>query len=467
MVITAPSAGDIIKIRNGTTAALHLGDLALIPAVSGTVLAPIKVEADYDDDFGDHIDLSVVESATCTVTFGSDSWVFDDDVSGSVSVGDYLYVSGDNNRIYCSKVSAISGDGLTITTELEYFGGNAGSGKTVINMLSFGTFGDITSTNRQLDFNTRSHWEITGLEIATNAAECSKGTGVGMKFGHITLTGGASNPKGITNSNAIMHGIISDTAISDVTSCIGKPKLYRSLLNSKAVTGKAIAKVANSYTYTEDCKVASGGTGLSSLVDGDDNLKNCDFSGATKDVEITAGTYGHVRIEDENQVRGVYKEVNKISASAANPIVYHISSDITTVRTGGNAVSIKILPSVNVNASDFARLKPLEVELHKLNVERTNKVYFKTNATANWTANPTADELHIQQEFYDSASKTFKKKVISTGTLNLTGSTDWQSLSINAIPGSSGGGKITVFYGKPKEAGKNNELFIDPLPEVR
>ena len=468
IALTPRTAGDTVTVRNGRTGDLHTpADVALAHGQSGTVLAPITVEADFDDQWSDHIDLASVESATCTVSLGSNSWVFTADVSGSVSVDDYLYVSGDDQRVYCSKVIAVSGDGLTITTKLPYFGANGGAGKTVINMLSFATFGTTASSNRQIDINTRDHIKYNGIEVATNAAECFKGTGVGIKISHPTLTGGASNPKGITNSNVIVDGIISDTNISTVVESAGKSKTYRSYLDNKASTGIGINQVANGTIYAEDCQLSSGGTGLASKADGDAHLKNCDFSSATKDVEITAGTYGMVSIEDENQVRGVFKAVNKISASSANPIVYHINSETTTVRTGGNAVAIKILPSDNINDDEFARLEPLELELHKLNVERTNKIYFKTNATGNWTANPAASELRIEQEFYDSASNTFRKEVVSTGTLNLTGSTDWQALSINATPGSSGGGKLTLIYAKSKESGKSNELFIDPLPEIR
>ena len=468
IALTTRTAGDTVAVRNGRTGDLHtIADVALVHGQSGTVLAPITVEADYDDQWGDHIDLAIVESATCTPTLGSNSWPFTADVSGSVSVGDYLYVSGDDQRVYCSKVTAVSGDGLTITTKLPYFGANGGEGKTVINMLSFARFGTPTSSNRQIDISTMDHIKYIGIEVATNASECFKGTGVGVKISHPTLTGGTSNPKGITNSNVIVDGVISATNISTVVESAGKSKTYRSYLDNKASTGIGINQVANSSIYAEDCQLSSGGTGLASKANGDAHLKNCDFSGATKDVEITAGTYGMVSIEDENQVRGVFKAVNKISASSANPIVYHINSETTTVRTGGNAVAIKLLPSDNVNDDEFARLEPLELELHKLNVERTNKIFLKTNATNNWTANPTASELRIEQEFYDSASNTFRKKVISTGTLNLTGSTDWQALSVNAIPGSSGGGKISVLYGKPKEAGKSNELLIDPLPDIR
>jgi hypothetical protein len=54
----------------------------------------------------------------------------------------------------------------------------------------------------------------------------------------------------------------------------------------------------------------------------------------------------------------------------------------------------------------------------------------------------------------------------STGTIDMNGSTSWQSLAVTAQPGQVGVVYLRGWYGKTKESGKANTFYIDPVPEV-
>jgi hypothetical protein len=195
-------------------------------------------------------------------------------------------------------------------------------------------------------------------------------------------------------------------------------------------------------------------------------ITNCDFSDATIDIQHTAGTTGGIYVTDYNHARGDSRYLNKLSSDSANPIVFHSISLASPIRTGGGAVVAKILPSANVSTNEAMRIIPIKINLHKSTVKKTYKVFFKSDATTNWTANPTASELFLELEFYDTSSHTYKRTDVSTGTLNFTGSTDVQYLTISATPTTSGIGILRVVYGKPKESGKSNEFKIDPVVAI-
>jgi hypothetical protein len=54
----------------------------------------------------------------------------------------------------------------------------------------------------------------------------------------------------------------------------------------------------------------------------------------------------------------------------------------------------------------------------------------------------------------------------STGTINVTSSYAWHSLTVTAEPGQAGVVYLRCYYGKTKEGGKDNTFFFDPIPEV-
>jgi hypothetical protein len=460
---TVRTAGDIAILRGGRTN-LYSGasDVALAHDESGTAIAPIIVQADYDNDFGDHVNIS--STATATLTFGSPTITFTADVSGVISAGQMLYQGDDDPYQHAYEVSSVSTN--TATLKLPYLGDNAGSGKTMWNMLAMPIFGTTTSNNRSIAIATRNFWQYQGLRIRTNAAQCFSGTGSGTVIKDCSLEGGAGTVKGIVNTSVTAHKISTNTAISEGVASPGIVKVSHSLLNSAATTGKGINQQANSLVYADNCLTTSGGIGLATNVDGNVYINNCDFSDATIDIQHTAGTTGGIYVTDYNHVRGDSRYLNKLSSNSANPIVFHSISLASPIRTGGGAVVAKILPSANVSTNEAMRIIPIKINLHKSTVKKTYKVFFKSDATTNWTANPTASELFLELEFYDTSSHTYKRTDVSTGTLNFTGSTDVQYLTISATPTVSGIGILRVVYGKPKESGKSNEFKIDPVVAI-
>ena len=124
-------------------------------------------------------------------------------------------------------------------------------------------------------------------------------------------------------------------------------------------------------------------------------------------------------------------------------------------------------PSENLSTNwDFSRIKFFEIPFYATTAARTYKIYFNSSATANWTANPTASELWIEIEHWGHASNNFRTITKSTGTVNFTGSTAWQSLSVTATSAQAGMAYLRAYYAKGKETGKSNLFYVDPLPEV-
>ena len=94
----ARAPGDIGIVRRGMIQAVT-SDLTLLS--DGTIVAPIVLEADYDDDWGDKVDLS--GTATATLIFGSKTVTFTADVSGVIAAHDWIYADGDDVRLDCRR----------------------------------------------------------------------------------------------------------------------------------------------------------------------------------------------------------------------------------------------------------------------------------------------------------------------------------------------------------------------------
>ena len=93
--------------------------------------------------------------------------------------------------------------------------------------------------------------------------------------------------------------------------------------------------------------------------------------------------------------------------------------------------------------------------------QQTIVAWFKNNATTDWTANPSADELWLEIEYFNDTSSATKTILKSSGTVNFTGSTAWQSLQVTFTPVTAGNGWVRVYYRKTKESSKSNYFYTD------
>lgn len=97
------SPGDIATCRNGSSDNLGAADLDFDE--DGEANNPIIVEADYDNAFGDDVDLSA--TATATLVAGSKAILWSADISAVLALGDVIYVAIEDSREFSYEVAIV------------------------------------------------------------------------------------------------------------------------------------------------------------------------------------------------------------------------------------------------------------------------------------------------------------------------------------------------------------------------
>ena len=199
----------------------------------------------------------------------------------------------------------------------------------------------------------------------------------------------------------------------------------------------------------------------------DINVRNIIFTTVANSIDTSQfiiTPYNNVGIDDMNGTVGDSRFFNNL-ASADSVAIYQ--SETTTVRSGGGDLSIKVTPGTVIGTDqDFNMLKVFEYPIYASTDSKTYTVYFKTNDTAFWTADPTAVQLYIETEAYFSANVADKAKTVSSGVVDFNGSTAWQSLEVTVAPAQAGVLMLRCWYGKPKEAAKTNVFYVDTKPVI-
>lgn len=463
---TIRSAGDIYILRNNTTA--NYGTSILDFDETGTINDPIIIERDYDNAFGD----DVAVTPTGTFVEGDTAVVCSADVSAQVSVGDWIYANGDAPREFAYQVESLSttvSTNDTINLYLPYLGDQEGSGVSITNIGTAPFFGSTTDTSPRMRVYSVYYWRIWGLEIRTNSnnpaldfQNMSDFRSYDMVFECGTTSSGEFVSTSAECSELYFEKFRAENFRFGFT--IGDDPASGNVKNG-IIDGN---NKSGSYGVFLDgtCDVlfeqvtfrnnAFADVGLNAETTGYEFL-NCSFESATE-------TYAFGQIErfmfNQDYDRTVDKTAVLYGGTSVTlmPVIWE--SDTTTVRAGGNDVSIKVTPTDNVGEWKILRL-PIEHDTST----KTYTIYVKTDATANWTANPTADELEVGFEYWCNATTKVRKLKKSTDTANFTGSTAWQGLSVSVTPAIAGQGFLTLKYRKPKEASVSNEFFIDPRPE--
>lgn len=463
----ARSAGDIAIVRRGMTQSVS-ADLTF--ASDGTRYNFIKIEADYDNAWSDRVDLSA--TATATLTFGSKTVTFSASVSGVISAGDWIYASGDATREFAYEVESVSTS--TVTLYLPYKGDQAGSGKTMYNMKAAPIW-NTAAGNFQAMFDGDDYWLIQGIHW--RGTDANGQMEVDSCFGHIfkdcIFTGNGSGDYGVRihdyycgveiikcrfyNNNFGVAGYSSGNN--------GYILIKDSLIDLNNISGGYGVVYTSLDTFISETTIKNGQYGVfsSTWYEGP-YLRNCPISNMSNTEIYDSQSLAKVFVEDFNGTVGDNRFYQLTATNSAST-----QSETSTVRTGGGATSIKVTPSDYTfnNSLNIYRIPLFDYPIHlEADTEKTITVYFKTGATSDWTANPTASELYLEAEYWGHASNNYRRIKKSTGTVSFTTSTDWQSLTVTFTPLQDGVAYIRGYYGKTKESSKSNIFYVDTKPVI-
>ena len=499
--LSSLSPGDKAILRRGRTAQYGevpglMGSLAAELKISGSISQPIIVEADYGDSWSDFSN----SAQTYTATFGSKTLTASTTITG-ISVGEWIYNStdGDNSKDFSYEVAGISGSTLTLYLP---FKGSTGSGKT---------FKVMDAAPKIEGGGVPSSWNVLSAAFSFYVFQ-------GVLFNCVVHGGINDYTVRFYDSSGF---IFKDVVFKDVQG--GDPGTpentfpgYRAL-NAHRGCVKIILKKCRFFTYlrTIASSTSNGsfkGAMHDCLIDGDDNVFTEDVSIEVSGLELTTwddweifeteftgyGSYNNIKLHGgigkSPDLRGrnikfgsAAADINLESSSHMSDVKIEdydntigdnrlftfgsdstiFQSDTSVVRSGGSTTSIKVNPSTELGTNwEPSRLKLLDLPIYSEVGQKTYKIYFKSSATANWTANPTASELLIEIEHWGHTSNNFRKITKSTATLNFTGSTAWQSISVTASSAQAGMAYLRAYYAKGKESSKSNLFYIDPNPVI-
>lgn len=465
----ARSAGDKAIIRRGMgedTAA------AIAVTSDGTIIAPIVVQADIDDIWGD--DAAVSETAT--FVYGSKTVTFADDVSGEISAGDWIYNSSDDSPAdWAYEVASVDTNIITLFLP---FKGTPGASKAVV-VMPYAPNWNVNDEGHNIVHNDDNCWKYLGMRLNTTATKVVDfDTTHGIYFKdcilHQHIVGGSAY--NLLNAQ-------DDTVTAIFEKCRTMGGYY--LINGLDGAGWWNIKFKDCYfdgesqTYATAMNMANGSFGemiecewVNWYVDirncGSNfhqvsraYARNCVFSGSQAASLHQFNLFGLTKIDDFDNVPNDTKVFN---AFHINDDVAIIQSETSTVRGGSSPISIKVNPGGNIgNEWEFSRVKIFEIPIYATTDSKTYSVYFNLPA-AGFDVAPTAGELFIELEAWGNATNKFRKITKSTGTIAADG--DWHALTVTVVPAIAGVAYLRCWYGKSKEGGNDNIFYVDPLLTV-
>ncbi len=474
----ARSAGDRAILRRGTTNRYDNGSHLLFTS-DGTPGNPIVIEADYDDAFGDQVDLSA--TATATLTVGSKAVTFSADVSGVLAAGDWIYALGDDARLFAYEVAAVAG--ANVTLYLPYKGGQAGAGRTMFNMQSAPAW-NTAAGNFSVNFDADNCWLVRGVIFrgtdANGVVEID--TSSGHQFEDCVFEGNGFGDFGLAcpddqaavilrkcriyNCGAGIHSLGGSGAFwLEARDCLFDGNNVTSSKGTDADTWANETYIECEFVNHASADLAPALASASSLTLL--TARNC-VLGSTTPLSGIAGVTaqkGGVFFQDYDGSPGDTRQVTYLSSANTTPI---LQSSTSKLRTGGAAESIKVTPSADLGGGWYWGSALLfELPIYLPASAATIEVFFASDNISEWTANPTAAELWLELEFWGHATNNYRRIVRSSGTLDFTTDTDFdQALSVSATPAQAGIAFLRAWYAKPKESTKANIFYVDPVPVI-
>lgn len=462
----ARSAGDKVIVRRGGTACNNGSDLGFTS--DGAIGNPIVIEADYDNAWGDDVDLS--ETGTATLTFGSKTITFSADISGVLATGDWIYVSGDAAKDFAYEVASVST--VTVTLYLPYKGNQAGSGKTMTNMGDapiWATVAEFYSWN----FDADHHWKIQGIEVrgTDSNGQVEIDDAWGHEFIDMIFRGNGSLDYGIIFSNGVYLTIIKKSRFynSDYGAIYFRYSYGKLTMDSIFISGNNYVQRVTTMDSWQEVHINDLDAGNLTygfiIARGNFYIRNTKVVTQYDEFDVWGNSNLGMSyyIEDNQGVIGSNLQTSGLRTSDSAFIVVSTS---TTVRSGGGATSIEVRPTTNLSTNwDFSRIQLFEYPIYADTISKTYTVYFKTNATADWTDDPTNSELWIEAEYWGHATNNHRKVTKSTGVIDFNGSTAWQSLTVTVQPSQTGVLYLRGWYAKTKEA-QSNVFYVDVKPTI-
>lgn len=464
----ARSAGDKVIIRRGGNRCDDGTDLNFTS--DGTSVSPITIEADYDDAWSDFAD----SAQTYTATHGSKTLTASATITG-ISAGDWIYnlTDGDDPREFAYEVASVSG--TTLTLQLPYKG-STGSGKTLKVMPDAPVWGATTTFAFQWNFDTDNYWKVQGVNFKTTDSLCIEiDSSIGHVFKDMIIEQGSGTSSNIqlTDDAGVLYvlkcRIAGGRGISPTGDAGGEVWAKDCLFTGgSGPTGMISGGVGR--MFFDDCELGTGKDCIIWPVNGGGvraYLRNPEMGSVTQFWDSLSTNLNGVivQVEDYDRNKGDNRFINYFSTVETDGPLFQ--TDTGTVRSGGNAFSIKVTPLTSLGPDwEFSRIKIFDIPIYATTSPKTYDIYLRPTATTDWTADPTAAELWIEIEYWGHASNMLRKIVKSTGTIDMNGSTAWQALSLTVAPAQSGILYLRLWYAKTKESGKANTFYIDPLPVI-
>jgi len=465
------TAGDVAKVRRGMTQAVSQ-DLAFTN--DGTPVAPITIEADFDDDWSDE----TVAGQTATLIFGSKTVTFAGDISGDIAAGDWIYEATEDNREFAYEVASVSGGSNEIVTlYLPYKGAISGAGKT-INIMPDNPIWNTAAGDFEVNLDGDNYWKIQGIHFrGTDSNGIIEIDSVNQAiFKDLICTGNHSGSDVCFYSN-------DDNPYILVLKCRGYDCTFMQVHAYNACLAGEVRDcfhdgnaTAASYYFkspgldntivhidTEMVGITSVMANVSATIGASHGrFRNCPFTVTGDIVDWTSRlAQGGVYFEDYDGTLGDNRQFGLLSTNDNTPF---LQTETGTVKTG--ATSIKVTPGNDLINDNYetAKIKLFEYPIYAVkDVAKTYTAYCNLPA-AEFTDAPLATELWIEAEYWGHDTTVLRRVVKSTGTVAADGS--WDPLAVTVTPLQTGVLYLRAYYCKPKEAGKTNVFYTDTVVVV-
>lgn len=459
----ARSAGDVAIARRSPTRMDDGTDVTVIS--DGTKINPIKVEADFTDEWGDFAS----SSQTYTPVLGSKVMEASATITGIVA-DDWIFVQGEDQFDFSYQVNTVSG--TTLTLFLPYKGAQTGSGKT-LNVMGIAPRWGNSSVNVEINFDADNHWKMQGLILA--GSDVNGVVEIDGAHGHLF-------------KDIIFQANSSDTGI-EVTDDVGEIFVYKTHFDTGARAVETNAGASVMWLYMEDSLI--DGTTIDFQDDGGSILQLYD----TESTDTSAGTNiggtmgaslimtrDYFTPNDANGFTGVSGEYTQlfqegeplglgINTRAWFSAFNTVLSTSTALRSGGGPVSMRIAPDSSHYGSEW---EVSEIPLFEYPIfvasttSQTYTMFFKADDNTDWDASPTETELWIECYFLANPDgQEIRVPKRSTGSVDFTTDTDFdQTLAVTCQAEEDGILYLRGWYFKALESGNSNIFFIDGTPVI-
>lgn len=483
--VSSPSAGDRVRIRRGSATTISVTGSDLV-FVAGTLAAPIVIESDYDDVWGDYVTLS----NTATFTFGSVTVTIPGaDETANIAVGDWIFNASDDdsaegrrNYAYEVRSRSFTGGNTVITLWLP-FRGTAGSSKSVKNMLSApiwnpGGAYSINTNSRPYNIIRGIHFQSGDTYMIDAQGEsslwkdciCDNNYTAGTTY-HFRLRFCAKTVfekiRCVQGGTGPDHLILHQDAESHI------PILFTdSYLGALSSGSGAYGNSGANIRYAEFRRCIFDTLAFLTNADGKTTIEryiDCDFNSITSIVSASTAHEGEVYIIDgrtglyEHYMSGLYFST---AANRQTPYIKKYTGD----RSGGGNVMFRVKPiekaeeAFAINRNLEERLSILTLTLRLPASASTVTVYVRSDH-ADWSSdsNPTAAEL-VMELGYRGVNDEWQF-AYSTDTVDFKTDSSWQALTVTVTPNSAGLAVVRIFYAKNKQTGSNT-FYIEGVPWI-